>query len=154
MGSDTASNTRTAPIPGRCTKSMRKFKIIVVILLGTIVYFLVRPSNKKLIADLNSKKGTTVKVNAAYKLGERKEKTAIVPLLTHILDPSTSTSIRYKGMTVCYARLVALRKISGIKFPTTLKQYDVDTAAANFYLNWARKENYIKSGDIDLKYYR
>ena len=114
-----------------------------------------RPSNKKLIADLNSKNGTSVKVNAASKLGERKERTAVVPLLTNILDPSTSTDIRYKGTNVCYARLVALQKISGLKYPTSFIQFDVDTAAANFYLSWAYKEDFIKSKeDIELRYYR
>ena len=133
---------------------MRKFKIILVfIILMVAVYFILRPSTKKLIADLDSKNHTTTKVKAAYKLGERKEKTAVVPLLTRILDPSTSTNLSFKGMTVCYAKLIALSKISGIQPPNELN-IEVDTMAAKFYLNWAIKEGYIKSEkEIDLTYF-
>jgi hypothetical protein len=135
---------------------MRKFKItsgfLFVWLLLIIIF---RPGTVKLISDLNPKNPTTTKAEAAYELGERKEISAVKPLLTNILDPGTSTNLNFKGMTVCYCRLMALKKISGLEPLSKIDQFSVDTLAAEFYLNWAVKEKYIKSkNEIDLNCYR
>jgi hypothetical protein len=110
--------------------------------------------NAKLRKDLNSKNHATTIVQAAYKLGERKDKLAIKSLLMNILDPRMSTNINFKGMTVCYCKLGALKKISNLSPPIELDQFSVDTMAARFYLNWTIKEKIIQSEEeIDLTYY-
>lgn len=102
---------------------------------------------------MNYKNHPTTIVKAAYKLGERKDKSSVKPLLTNILDPRMSTNINFKGMTVCYCRLGALKKISNLSPPIELDQFSVDTVAAKFYLNWAIKEKIIHSKEeIDLTY--
>ena len=134
---------------------MRNPKTIIALLLsGLLLYFIFRPSNAKLRNDLSSKNHATTIVKAAYKLGERKDKLAIKPLLTNILDPRMSTNINFKGMTVCYCKLGALKKISNLSPPIELDQFSVDTMAAKFYLDWAIKEKIIQSEkEIDLTYY-
>jgi hypothetical protein len=127
---------------------MRKIKIILaILLLSFLVYYILRPSSGKLIKDLNYKNHSTDIIKAAYELGERKEISAIRPLLENILDHRMSTNINFKGMTVCYCKLVALKKISSLQPPAKLNQFIIDTAAARFYLSWAIKDGYIKQGD-------
>ena len=52
--------------------------------------------------------------NACYELDELKDTSAVKPLLTKALDPRISTNLKFKGMSVNYCRLVALKKISGV----------------------------------------
>jgi hypothetical protein len=134
---------------------MRNPKIIIpVILAGILFYFIIRPGDAKLRDDLNSKNHATVIVKAAYKLGERKDNLAIKALLSNILDPRMSTNIKFKGMTVCYCKLVALKKITNLSPPIKLDQFSVDTVAAKFYLDWAIENKIIRQNEkIDLTYY-
>jgi hypothetical protein len=133
---------------------MRKSKIILALLFsGLLLFFILRPSNVKLRNDLNYINHPTIIDKAAYKLGERKDTSAVKPLLTNILDMRMSTNLNFKGMTVCYCRLTALKKISGVEPLLKLNQFEVDTAAVQFYLDWAVKEKYIKSkSDININY--
>ena len=134
---------------------MRSLKIILPLLLfGLILYFVLRPTNAKLRDDLNSKNYATTIIKAAYKLGERKDRLAIKPLLANILDPRMTTNINFKGMTVCSSKLGALKKISNLSPPLELDRFSVDTISAKFYLDWAIKEKFIQSGEkIDLTYH-
>ena len=84
---------------------------------------------------------------AAYIIGESRDTAAIKPLLNNILDPRMSTHIKFKGMTVCYAKLMALKKISGRQPGWESEQSKVDTVAAVYYLNWATDENFINTMD-------
>lgn len=133
---------------------MRRARIILAIAIVVTCYFAVRyfTRSERYRRDLDSKNHTTIVINAAYELGEMKDTSAVKLLLTHILDPRTSTNLNYKGMCVCYGRLIALKKISGIN--TLINRFDVDTAAAHFYLDWAVKNHYLKDkSEIDLNYY-
>ncbi|MBI2731458.1 MAG: hypothetical protein HYX40_12040 [Sphingobacteriales bacterium] len=134
---------------------MKKIITLSLVLISVLViYFILRPSNKKLQEDLNVHNHTTTIIKAAYKLGERKDVSAVRPLLSNILDPRMSTHINFKGMNVCYSRLVALRKISGLNPPAPLIKFSVDTISAKFYLNWAIEKGIIKSPDeINLNYH-
>jgi hypothetical protein len=115
---------------------MRKSKIILALLFsGLLLFFILRPSNVKLRNDLNYINHPTIIDKAAYKLGERKDTSAVKPLLTNILDMRMSTNLNFKGMTVCYCRLTALKKISGVEPLLKLNQFEVDTAAVQFYLD-------------------
>src|SRR4051812_36577595 len=67
--------------------------------------------------------------NACYRLGELKETSAIKALLTKALDPRISTNLKYKGMSVNYCRLTALKKISGADIGIKIDQFGPDTAA-------------------------
>jgi len=91
---------------------------------------------------------------ASFQLGEAKDTSAVKFLLTKILDGRASTHISYKGMSACYCRLVALRKISGIVPPGGYpKEHDVDTMAVNFYLNWAVEKGYLKNrNEVNIYY--
>jgi hypothetical protein len=133
---------------------MRKSKIILALLFsGLLLFFILKPSNVKLRNDLNYINHPTIIDKAAYKLGERKDTSAVKPLLTNILDMRMSTNLNFKGMTVCYCRLTALKKISGVEPLLKLNQFEVDTAAVQFYLDWAVKEKYIKSkSDMNINY--
>ena len=135
---------------------IRQSKIILLLLFSSLLlYFVFRPGIQKLKRDLDFKNPATTIIQAAFKLGERKDVSAVKPLLANILDPRMCTNINFKGMTVCYCRLGALQKISNLKPPIKLDQFEVDTIAAQFYLNWALKKGLIKSKEeINLNYYR
>jgi len=92
---------------------------------------------------------------ACYKLGEAKDTSAVKLLLTKILDPRMSTNIRFKGMTVNYCRLSALKKISGVDIGRKFDQFGVDTVATNFYIDWAVRQGYLKDKiEVDISYYK
>jgi hypothetical protein len=92
---------------------------------------------------------------ACFKLGEAKDTSAVKLLLINILDPRMSTNLRYKGMTVNYCRLGALRKIAGTDFGRKIDQFKVDTIATNIYLDWAVRKGYIRNtGEVDIYYKR
>jgi hypothetical protein len=93
--------------------------------------------------------------DACYHLGETRDTSAVQLLLDRILDPRRSTNLFYKGMCVNYCRLVALKKISGLPSGRKPDQFDVDTVAALFYLDWAVKRGFIKSKeDVDIDYFK
>ena len=61
--------------------------------------------------------------------------------------------MNFKGMTVNYCRLGALKKISGVDLGRKLDQFTVDTAASNFYLDWAIKQGYLKDkSEVNIYY--
>lgn len=134
---------------------MKKIITISLVLISILViYLILRPTNKELQGDLNVLNHPTTIINAAYKLGERKDISSVKPLLTNVLDPRISNALNFKGMDVCYAKLVALRKISGLNPPVSLNQFSIDTMSAKFYLDWAIKKGIVKSVDeIDLNYH-
>jgi len=119
----------------------------------TLLAFVCCNSIEKYKHDLDSKNHPTNIAKAAYFLGQIKDTGAIGPLLTNVLDPRMSTNLRFKGMTMCYCKLVALRKITGVEPPKKLNQFRQDTSVAEFYLNLAIERGYIKTRDqIDLTY--
>ena len=87
-------------------------------------------------------------------MGELKDTSAIKPLLTKILDPRISNSLEFKGLTVNYCRLVALKKISGMDSGRKFDQGRPDTLATLFYLDWAIENGYLSTrNDVDIYYY-
>jgi len=91
--------------------------------------------------------------NACYELGELKDTSAVRPLLTKALDPRISHKLKFKGMSVNYCRLTALKKISGADMERRIDQFGPDTAATQFYLDWAVKQGYLKDkNEIEINY--
>ena len=94
-------------------------------------------------------------MKACYKLGEARDTSAVKFLFTKILDPRISNNLRFKGMSVSYCRLTALSKIAGLNPERKIKQYEVDTLAVYYFLDWAVKEHYLKDKDeVDIKYFK
>src|SRR5207342_2381613 len=106
-------------------------------------------SREKYKRDLQSENINKVD-KACFELGEAKDTSAVKLLLTHILDPRMSTNINYKGKTVNYCRLTALKKISGVDLGRQINQFWPDTAVTLFYLDWAVKNGHIRdTNEID-----
>jgi len=96
---------------------------------------------------------TSIIDEACYRLGEAKDTSAVKLLFTKILDPRISHDLRFKGMTVNYCRLGALRKIFGAERKSD--QSKVDTAATNYYLDLAVGQGYLKNrNDVDIYYFK
>jgi hypothetical protein len=92
-------------------------------------------------------------MKACYELGEARDTSAVKFLFVKILDPRISTDIRFKGMCVSYCRLTALKKIAGLDPERKISQFEVDTLAVNYYLDWAIKEGYLNNkNDVDINY--
>jgi hypothetical protein len=109
-------------------------------------------SREKYKQDLLSDDKTKIDI-ACFELGELKDTSAVKPLFAKILDPRVSTNLRFKGMSVNYCRLGALKKISGVDIGRKIDQFGPDTAATLFYLDWAVKEGFLKSKDeVDIYY--
>ena len=119
-----------------------------------LFYFLLLSctSREKYKKDLLSNDKTKIDI-ACFELSELKDTSAIKPLFTKILDPRISTNLRFKGMSVNYCRLGALKKISGVDIGRKIDQFGPDTAATLFYLDWAVKEGFLKNKDeVDIYY--
>ena len=109
-------------------------------------------SNKKYLVGLASDQANVI-CDACYHLGEAGDTSAVPLLLNGILDPRRSTDLHYKGMSVNYCRLGALNKISGLPSGRRPVQFNVDTVATLFYLDWAVKQGYIMNKkDVDIDY--
>jgi|GEM_PF-6483188 len=87
-------------------------------------------------SDLNKNSHPTVICKAANKLGKARDTSAIKLLLSNILDGRMSTNLQFKGMTVCYCKLIALKKITGIEPIFKINQFTIDTSAVKYYLNF------------------
>jgi len=137
---------------------MRLSKIILFFPLGFILHYSCtsiekdKQTKEKYKQDLLS--NDMIKIDkACYELGKLKDTSSIKLLFTQILDPRISNDLRFKGMSVNYCRLIALRKISGIDFERKINQFGPDTAATYFYLDWAIKHGYLKSkSDVNIFY--
>jgi hypothetical protein len=111
-------------------------------------------SNEKYKHDLLSDDKTKIDM-ACYKLGEMRDTSAIKALFTKILDPRISNDLRFKGISVNYCRLAALRNISGVDIGRNIYQFWPDTAGTLFYLDWEVKKGFLKNKkEVDIYYYR
>ncbi len=126
--------------------------IIKILLLYTALISCI--SNEKYKRDLLSDDKEKIDM-ACYKLGERRDTSAIKLLFTKILDPRISNDLRFKGMSVNYCRLISLKKISGVDFRRKIDQFGPDTTATLFYLDWAVKEGFLRGkNEVDILYYK
>lgn len=139
---------------------MRLPKVILLLHLGFILLYSCtsiekdKQTKEKYKQDLLS--DSVIKIDqACYVLGKLKDTSSVKLLFSKILDPRVSNDLRFKGMSVNYCRLIALRKISGLDIGRKIDQFGPDTAATYFYLDWAIKSGYLKSkSDIDIFYYK
>jgi hypothetical protein len=108
--------------------------------------------SEKYKSDLNKNNHPSVICIAAYELGEAKDTSAIKPLLNNILDARMSTNLKFKGMTVCYCKLGALKKILGIEPPVKINQFDLDSAAVKYYLDLVVNKRLINTEEVNINY--
>jgi hypothetical protein len=131
---------------------MATSKILFLLYCGAVLFSCT--SREKYKRDLQSENINKVD-KACFELGEAKDSSAVKLLLTHILDPRMSTNINYKGKTVNYCRLTALKKISGVDMGRQINQFWPDTPVTLFYLDWAVKNGHIgDTNEIDIYYYK
>jgi hypothetical protein len=84
------------------------------------------------------------------KENEVKNSSIVVQLLTHILDGRISSSVTYYMKTPYLARISALEKVTGIKYPFKIDE-EPDAMVVDYYLDWAVKKRFIKTkDDIDV----
>jgi hypothetical protein len=107
---------------------------------------------EKYKSDLNKKNHPSLICNAAYELGEARDASAIKPLLNNILDVRMSTNLNFKGMTVCYCKLRALKKILWVEPPFKINQFDLDSAAVKYYLDLVIKKGLINAREVNINY--
>jgi hypothetical protein len=108
--------------------------------------------SEKYKSDLNKKNHPSLICNAAYELGEARDTSAIKPLLNNILDVRMSTSLKFKGMTVCYCKLGALKKILRVEPPFKINQFDLDSAAVKYYLDLVINKGLINAEEVNINY--
>jgi hypothetical protein len=92
-------------------------------------------------------------IMACYPLGESNDTSSVKDLLNEALDPRIAHHIRFKGVSVNYARLTALQKISGNQYDRKINQFNVDTIATFFFRDWAIKNRYLKDKNEVYIYY-
>jgi hypothetical protein len=130
---------------------MNVFKSGYIIAVSLVLIFSCNRS-EKYKSDLNKNNHPSVICKAAYELGEARDTSAIKPLLDNILDVRMSTSLKFKGMTVCYCKLGALKKILGVEPPFKINQFDLDSAAVKYYLDLVVNKGLINTGEVNINY--
>ena len=89
--------------------------------------------NDEIIKLLSSDETNDI-VAGAYKAGETHEKKFVPFLLKDAYDPSMSTDLFYKGITVYQAKMTALEKILNVKAPKVIT-YQPDSAVLKYFMN-------------------
>jgi hypothetical protein len=92
-------------------------------------------------------------ITACFELGEKKDTSVVKNLLNKALDPRITHNIKYKGVSVNYAKLMELQKISGYQYRRKITQFQVDTIATLFFIDWALNKEFIKNrNEVDIYY--
>ena len=104
--------------------------------------------------DLLSDDKSTI-IKACNHFADTKDTSAVKLILGKSLDPRMSTDMRFKGFSVNYFRVRALKEISGLDLGRKIDQFGPDTVATLFYLEWAIKKGLVKDiADADIYYYK
>ncbi|WP_439185109.1 hypothetical protein [Carboxylicivirga taeanensis] len=78
-------------------------------------------------------------MEACQIIGETKNIKYLPFLFDNLNDPRVSHHIHYKGMSVYQCKIIALKKISGLKPPNAIT-YKPDSCNIQFYIDW--RESY------------
>jgi hypothetical protein len=95
---------------------------------------------------INLLKGSSVEdiIKGAYTAGESGNKKFVPLLLLNANDPRRCTNIHFKGMSVYYEKMVALKKIYKLSPPIPVKQFDTpDSSAIKFYLELYQRDKSV-----------
>ena len=95
-------------------------------------------TNKK-IEDLLKSSDKDDIISGAHKAGKKRNKVFVPLLLQNANDPRRSTNLKFKGISVYQAKMIALGKIFGQK-PMKEVTMDPDSSVIKFYLNLAGVE--------------
>lgn len=88
-------------------------------------------TDEKIIELLNSADKEEI-ISGAYKAGEEGDKKFVPYLLKDAYDERRSTNIRFKGITVYQAKMIALKKIFQQEPPEKIT-YRADSVIVKFY---------------------
>ena len=117
---------------------MRKSTILLLIL---IFLSCTKESETKMLNGLKSCNKDSICI-ASYYFGERKNRNVVLYLLNGIEDGRISHDIRYKGMTVYYCKMIALKKISGLNINVTQSEKP-DSKKIQKFIDWGIENQLI-----------
>lgn len=100
-----------------------------------------RESETKMLNRLKSCNKDSICI-ASYYFGEKKDKSVFIELLTGIEDSRISHNYNYKGMSVYYCKMTALRKISDLNI-VVKENEKPDFKKIQKFINWAIENKII-----------
>ena len=107
-----------------------------------ITPFVRKMDHEEIIYALRSENKNS-KFMACSNIDGIEDTTLVIYLLEHIYDKSVSLHINYKGMSVHYVVVGALRRMSGLEPPIKNSQFHYSQENTDFYLNWAMDKGFI-----------
>jgi hypothetical protein len=126
---------------------MRKSTIL---LISIILVSCGKESETGMLNGLKSCNKDSICIASNY-FGEHKNRSIVRHLLTGIEDQRISHNIHYKGMSVYYCKMVALRKISGLNIKVTEAE-EPNPEKIQKFIDWAVENQLIgKKEKVDTK---
>lgn len=119
---------------------MQKRKILILaILLNTVIITYFSCNSDSRVQKLLKSTNTNDLILGAIKAGDKGDKKFVPLLLDSAADWSTSTNLRFYGVSVYQAKMRALEKIFKVSPPTEITS-DPDSVVIKFYTELYKKE--------------
>lgn len=121
-----------------------------IVLISIILLNCGKESETEMLSGLKSCNKDSICIASNY-FGEHKDRSIVRHLLTGINDQRISHNIYYKGMSVYYCKMVALRKISGLNIKITETE-EPKLEKIQKFIDWAVRNQLIgKKEKVDTK---
>ena len=114
-------------------------KLIIIFFLGALSLSVSCNKSERIIKRLNSNDHYDL-ISGSYDAGESGDKKFMPDLLKKSDDPRVSTNLKYKGISVYQAKMIALKKIFKAEPPVEINRTP-DSTVIRFYAELYEKEN-------------
>lgn len=95
------------------------------------------------IIELLNSKDIADNMEAYFIIGETKDISFINEVLKDPYNPHVTVDLRFKGMSLYYTKMGALRKITGVSPPKRVN-YEPDSLVVKFYFSLLKERGLIK----------
>jgi hypothetical protein len=121
-------------------KTISKFLIFILVIFSCNEK---HKTEKKNVNELINSKDVNDVVEGYFIIGEEKQVNYISEIFKNPSDNRISHHYRFKGISIYQSKMIAMKKISGLKPPVNIN-YKSDSLVISYYYNWALKNKYIK----------
>lgn len=116
-------------------------KLLLILLCIAAAYYLYNNSDRKIEQLLQSQNKDDI-ILGAFKAGESRKERFVPLLLMKCNDPRISHHLKFKGISVYQAKMIALKKISHLQPPATINS-NPDSTIINFYMFHYQRKHLI-----------
>lgn len=101
------------------------------------------PVTKAKINELITSSDKNKVIEGFYLIGETKDTTFVPAIFTNPKDPRIANNLKYSGISVYEAKMIAIKKITGSESPVAIS-YKPDTSIINFYFKLVKEKKLLQ----------